>query len=350
MRPLFTVSAIAITIFAGCSTQVGSDAAFQRDSFQNPTHHGALSFSELNGASLTNNQRFHAWSFELVGDGRVALETMSLTTNVDTVMYLYKADAEGNKTGAYLKKNDDHDDELASLIETELEAGTYAVVVKAHKTQIRGSFDLRATCEGEGCPAPPVPLTFDEQCELVDDGVADCVFDGWTVEECAPTDSHLALQCCNAIGDTYCDATCEAGVQWLDADLDFVYDDLNDDENSSVRDVAGHVWPVCAGTTFDDVIADAKGAYSELLEQYAQPGWEDGQKVSCNQVDNGIMWSAGWVLDELDTIAHSDACEAWVSTVEVPCPNCTNYVEKWVIFYPATGTSFVFEGEWGYDS
>ena len=343
---LFTCAALS-----ACATNtIDSDAAFQKDSWRSPTNHGQIAFGEPQHVSLTDTQRFHAWSFTLTEEADVALWSESLSNNLDTVMYLYAADEEGNKTGRYLKKNDDHDGKLASRIERSLQAGHYAVIVKAHKTQIRGSFALASQCTGDGCPQPELPLGFEQTCDLIDDGVADCVFDQSTVEECAPTDDPTALQCCNARDDNYCEVTCAAGGHFLNADLDFLYESIGDDEFAGLHDYTGFVNPVCNGMTFDDIIADARDDRSDLLDNHHEGSWNEGTKVGRNNLDHGLLYGSADFLTELDAIAGDDQLEAWYSSIEVPCPNCTTYIEKWVLFYPNTGVTIELEGEWGYDS
>lgn len=348
MRAVIAFSTLALLVAAGCSTDVGSDTSFQRDSFHAPTRQGAIDFEEPMTATFTENERFHAWTLTLDDEADVELLTDNLSTNVDTVMYLYAADADGNKTGSYIKKNDDHDGELASRIAKKLDAGTYVLIVKAHKTQIRGSFTLKASCAGDGCPEPELPPTFDEMCDAIDDGVADCVYDQSSLEDCAPKDDADALMCCNARDDNYCSETCTGGATWVEGDLDFIYE--IGDEYSGVYDYSALVHPACGGTTFNDIIESARSGYSELLSDHELGDWGDGTQVDRAGIDHGLMYGSEWVLEELDAIAQDDHCVAWYSTIEVPCPNCTDHVEKWVIYYPNTGVAFEIEGNWGYDS
>ena len=350
MRAL-AASTLALIIAAGCSTDVGSDESFQRDGFNTPTLHGAMDFEEPMLANFTATQRFHAWTVKLDDEAELVLETDNLSTNVDTVMYLYAADANDRRVGSYLKKNDDHDGELASRISKKLDAGKYIVIVKAHKTQIRGSFTLQASCSGDGCPEPELPPTFEEMCDGIDDGVADCVYEQSPLEDCAPKDDPDALMCCNARNDNYCSVTCEGGPEWLEGDLDYIYE-LGDGDYTSVYDYSALVYPACGGTTFDDLIESARNSGSDIADQWGEyfEDWGEGTKVTRDGINSGLMYGGSWALEEMDAAAKDDHCVGWYSTVEVPCPNCTNHVEKWLIYYPNTGVAFEIEGSWGYDS
>ncbi len=120
------------------------------DSFYRPTEHGPLRFSAKNEATISDDARFHAWTFTLGDDATVDLAT-EVSTNLDSVMYLYHREDPGASWGAYIKKNDDDRGKISSRIKLEAGAGEYRVVVKAFKSAMRGSFNLAATCEGAGC-------------------------------------------------------------------------------------------------------------------------------------------------------------------------------------------------------
>lgn len=77
-----------------------------------------------------------------------------ISTNLDTVLYLYKKEEGASSWGRYLAKNDDHKGHLWSQIDHKGEAGQYRVIVKGHKASLRGAFSVLAQCQGEGCPAP----------------------------------------------------------------------------------------------------------------------------------------------------------------------------------------------------
>jgi hypothetical protein len=69
-------------------------------------------------------------------------------------MYLYRRDAGSTGSwGPYIAKNDDHDDDIWSQIDADVEPGEYRVIVKAFKTAQLGEFAVLGDCDGAGCPA-----------------------------------------------------------------------------------------------------------------------------------------------------------------------------------------------------
>lgn len=124
------------------------------DSFFSPTEHGALLFGEVpNRAEISDEERFHAWTFELDGPATISLRT-AISGNLDTVMYLYRRDLGSTASfGHFIEKNDDHDGQLFSQIDLDGEAGEYRVIVKGFKAAHRGPFAVVASCDGEGCPS-----------------------------------------------------------------------------------------------------------------------------------------------------------------------------------------------------
>ncbi len=122
------------------------------DSFFSPTEHGDANFNRANNAEVSEDQTFHAWTFELSAAARLELKTEISTRNLDTVMYLYQRENEDESWGRYIEKNDDHAGNLYSQIDGEFEAGLYRVIVKPFKSTMTGSIALRASCEGDGCP------------------------------------------------------------------------------------------------------------------------------------------------------------------------------------------------------
>lgn len=121
------------------------------DSFRNPSEHGDLLFGIPQSATLSEDEGFHSWDFELSDDAQVSLATL-ISPNLDTVMYLYKWNPDVQRFGRYKFKNDDaNPDTVASALVKTLDAGTYRVLVKGFKRSLRGSFELSANCEGAGC-------------------------------------------------------------------------------------------------------------------------------------------------------------------------------------------------------
>jgi hypothetical protein len=123
------------------------------DSFVSPTEHGPLAFGASNQAVVDGSQRFHAWTFSLSGPAKVTLRT-EVSTNLDTVMYLYRRPSPDARWGANIAKNDDYLGAIWSQIEHPAgEPGEYRVIVKPFKVSLAGSFTLVAGCEGPGCPS-----------------------------------------------------------------------------------------------------------------------------------------------------------------------------------------------------
>ncbi len=121
------------------------------DSFRKPTEHGELLFDLPQSAKLSEEEQFHAWDFSLSDDARVSLETL-VSTNLDTVMYLYQFNEGAGTFGSYKYKNDDaNEDTVASALSKDLNKGTYRVLIKGFKTKLRGDFQIVANCDGPGC-------------------------------------------------------------------------------------------------------------------------------------------------------------------------------------------------------
>ena len=122
------------------------------DSFSQPTEHGMLVFGVAQDAELSEDHLYHAWDFTLTDQSTVSIETVLVTANLDTVMYLYRFNTETGRWGRYIARNDDADSStVRSRIARDLEAGQYRVLVKGFKTSLRGQFQIVATCEGAGC-------------------------------------------------------------------------------------------------------------------------------------------------------------------------------------------------------
>ncbi len=128
------------------------------DSFRQPTMHGELAFGLAGQADLTDDEQYHAWTFELSDEAEVTLFTELVTPNVDTVLYLYRWSDEAAKWGGYKYRNDDHEKGvLWSRLDKTLKPGKYRALVKAFKLSIRGQFRLHGECTGPGCPSVDAP-------------------------------------------------------------------------------------------------------------------------------------------------------------------------------------------------
>jgi hypothetical protein len=151
-----------------CGDSIGQGAEFVKDSWASPTDHGELEFGGAsNPGEFTEEERFHAWTFSLSDDADVVLEAKLATQNLESVLYLYKKQEDGN-WGSYISKNDDADSlGLGSRVKKALDAGEYKIKVKAAKKLMTGSFSVGGTCAGAGCPST------DDFCGPEDDAMPD---------------------------------------------------------------------------------------------------------------------------------------------------------------------------------
>lgn len=155
--------------FAGCADTAADKGAEDAlpvdgaaDSFRSPTEHGNLPFGVAATASLSSDERFHAWEFSLAGDASLDIVVGSDNPNLDTVAYLYRRDNEDENWGRYIARNDDSSDtELTSRINGERVAGLYRIIVKGFKAQHVGPFSVRAECSGQ-CGGGPSTIELPE--------------------------------------------------------------------------------------------------------------------------------------------------------------------------------------------
>ena len=155
MRPTVVLALLlALGCQAGPAQKVGPeedppvDGAL--DSFRSPVDHGALTLGGSVTATLSAEESFHAWTFDLAAPASVALRTADGGDGmVDTVLYLYRARERG--WGPSIARNDDDPPWLFSALSRELEPGRYRVLVKGYDRGERGAFRLVSECEGEGC-------------------------------------------------------------------------------------------------------------------------------------------------------------------------------------------------------
>lgn len=128
------------------------------DSFRAPTWHGEVAFGVPQDAVLQDDERHHAWWFDLSGEAQVDMTTTYTVRGqrrTDTVLYFYKQLPNGN-WGSYIARNDDYGNTTYSQIKKTLGAGRYRVLVKGHNASTEGKFRLNVTCAGAGCqPAAP---------------------------------------------------------------------------------------------------------------------------------------------------------------------------------------------------
>lgn len=135
----------------GPESGVPSDGKF--DSFARPTDHGELSFGGTVQIEITEEARFHSFTFALDGAAAVQIQTLrglEKKKAVDTVLYLYRKRPDGSY-GPYIAKNDDNGDSQLSLLVETLEAGEYRFLVKGYDDADQGRVGVGLACTGAGC-------------------------------------------------------------------------------------------------------------------------------------------------------------------------------------------------------
>lgn len=154
-----------LAVLVGCAGEANLDDHAEEDvlldakldSFGSPTHHGErLAFGPTENAELTDDARYHVWSFELSGVADVTAKTSATSDGgeTDTVLYLYKQREDGTFYRPFAR-NDDSDGVSSSLAVT-LQRGAYRALVKGKTRQTRGAFAFGLGCSGPGCvPAYP---------------------------------------------------------------------------------------------------------------------------------------------------------------------------------------------------
>jgi subtilisin-like proprotein convertase family protein len=167
---MFSLSALrflalgaAAALAAGClDTTDSSDldlataeqAVTSRDSHQRPTDHGALTrLPARKEIALTDEERFHAWQFDLTADAELTIGTGPWRTDrrvVDTWVYLYKLGPAG--WGSYVERRPDSRNPTRTEIVRTVEAGTYRVLVRGRADDTRGNVAVSFGCTGAGCP------------------------------------------------------------------------------------------------------------------------------------------------------------------------------------------------------
>ncbi|MBW2524689.1 MAG: DVUA0089 family protein [Deltaproteobacteria bacterium] len=353
--PLFAIA--AASLLAACATDsTGTSTDYATDSWANPTMHGELSFEERNTAELTESARFHGWYFTLSADAEVDLQTAPKAQNLDTVMYLYNADADGKKYGEYIAKNDDASSStMASKLTEALPAGTYFVQVKAAHQLMTGRFDLETDCSGAGCPFSEVPSVQD-YCDSTEEGIGKCVDDSLdaTEEGCAPGGySADAVLCCNQTDEWYCDYVCGDSLQipevWGES-LSRVEDAFPDTEWHYLTHARLHAVATCASPTLAD-IESVILAQDELLELESGDGpWEVDGWVDAGDPNFVEGDASQEIIDAVSGIAGEPVSARWSASADIPCPNCTDGVTKQAYFFATSGKLILIESRWGGDS
>ncbi|MEM9691019.1 MAG: hypothetical protein AAGA56_00605 [Myxococcota bacterium] len=357
MKPCNIISTILLATAVGCgSSDVGQETSLVRDRFRAPTYHGDLSFEEGQSSEFTADERFHAWTFELTDEASVRLTTGELGRNIDTVMYLYRAEEDGQEVvcsggdHCYVARNNDFVPEdgdgpvLASQISETLPRGRYLVQVQAHKTQIRGSFSLFAACRGTGCPVEDAPSSLEAVCAELDAGVSAC--QGEDGRSCSPLADPTAIQCCRALDFAWCADVCVGGPARMEADLGFLGRSTVDTPSAQFE-----VWGTAAQVEGCDVsFAEAVDA---ALRSFLSPEFEeavfdnleqDPARADGDTVDPDELPFAETARRELDRLARARTPEVFRFERAIAGPGFEQALAKYVVFYSQTGTTFVVEG------
>lgn len=151
------------TLFAACTpaedgaSKGGEDDPLtsgdlgKTDSFRAPTEHGEIFPGESGRVKVEDGKVYHAWTFTLTAPADLTLST-SVSTNLDTVMYVYRREPGASAWGSYVAKNDDYRGNIWSRVDIDkAEAGEYRVIVKPFKSALRGEFTFEYGCTGAGC-------------------------------------------------------------------------------------------------------------------------------------------------------------------------------------------------------
>jgi hypothetical protein len=124
--------------------------------------HGNLVLGGELSAELTRQSIAHAFEFELLLEARVLFETRVAQANAetDTLLELYRQTARGPRL---IVRNDDYAGSALSVLQAELGAGNYRVIVRGGSRSARGPFVLISSCDGNGCPRSVPQCLFGDQ-------------------------------------------------------------------------------------------------------------------------------------------------------------------------------------------
>lgn len=186
--------------------------------------------------------------------------------------------------------------------------------------------------------------SFAEACQTIADAAAACIAGDDTLQACAPAGDGQALACCNALDEPHCEATCSAGAAPLSADLSFIHELYAD---GGLTDVDAWVAPLCDGSDFGDVIAAARQG-SDLLEAHGLTMWPEGTVMQADEIQGMFTFGTEALFDGLAPIAGDTEVVGWNARVEISDGEGLVFVDKWVLFYPATGLAVELEGSYGW--
>ncbi|MCC7541721.1 MAG: hypothetical protein IT379_36215 [Deltaproteobacteria bacterium] len=156
--------ALAALLLTGCATEleskdpttavddaelstIGEDSA---DSATRPTILGSLANGESAEGDFSTRARYLAWTFDAQAGQTAHIDAGGATNpDLDTVLFLYRANAAGRPTGRALAWNDDYEGTLASHVDHELtETRTYVLVVRRYDYGTRGRVRVKLGLTG----------------------------------------------------------------------------------------------------------------------------------------------------------------------------------------------------------
>jgi hypothetical protein len=278
-RRLGTVLLVIILFFAACHGASSSkgpeddiDDEGKFDSFYAPTEHGQLSFSEAHEASVSDDELYHAWDFEITSPVAIEIEVQLLNLE-DSVIYLYRWNDERSSWGSYITRDDDGGEGDGSLIRMDLDVGSYRLMVKGYRRGMRGSFVVLASCDGAGCV---------DGCDAIEPRPRRTGFGAQCLEPLKTLSEVIATRQSDRDGMTFAER-CELSSLERTA-VEYVFEDYGPDldETLEVRtDVIGRT-----GLTVVTVITEDNWVEHTLL-------FDDGELVVL-QSDDGMGGVAEW--------------------------------------------------------
>ena len=211
---------------------------------------------------------------------------------------------------------------------------------------------------GDGGAGGSVPV----DCGAIDDGIGQCIVGGGSLASCAPGPQdagYAAAQSCCAQGYLFCENNCpsqqalaltpypSAQTAMVPAITGYNTACGSGGQWCSVGQVAAYQVASCTTPfRFDQLVSLANG---QLQMQSSQVQSKAQLMVSTLF---GTTYSSGGpaLLSAADNAAASPWLLGWLGISEVPCPNCTDFDDRAILYYPTRGVVIVVDGGHGYDS
>ena len=161
-----------LTLTACAPAQRSEELSLDREESALSVEQTELAFGASQPVALSRRSQAQAFLFTLSDRAQVTLATDfdESAVEVDTVLTLYRE----RKTswGPVFASSDDRDHSRFSTIARELPAGRYRLLIKGFKRTSVGSFVLRSSCIGQGCPVPEPRCLFGGTFHDLRDGAA----------------------------------------------------------------------------------------------------------------------------------------------------------------------------------